>query len=291
MMHLNVPRSFRILNIKVIRTIVLAGLILLTLLAFVYVFQRRLIYLPYGQVPKASAVLPGAEDALFETDDSIELKGWFLPAGSSHAGPGVLVANGNAGNRSHRAPLARALARGGISVLLFDYRGYGGNPGTPSEDDLRRDVHAAREYLTHRAQVDPARIFYFGESLGAAVVLDLAAEHPPAGVVLRSPFTSLAEVGRLHYPWLPVRQLLRDRFDSIGTISRLKSPVIVIAGERDTIVPLDQSKALYERAANPKRLVVVEGADHNDAELLDGDQLIEAVLRFIADPTRATSVS
>ncbi len=267
----------------------LVGLILLTFLTFVYVFQRRLIYLPSGQVPKVSAVLPGAEDARFETNDGIELKAWFVPAGSPDAGPGVLVANGNAGNRSHRAPLARALAGHGTSVLLFDYRGYGGNPGTPSEAGLRRDVRAAREYLTNRAEVDPARIFYFGESLGAAAVVDLAAEHPPTGVLLRSPFTSLAEVGRLHYPWLPVRQLLWDRFNSIGTISRVKSPVLVIAGQRDTIIPLDQSRALYEAAPSPKRLVVVEGADHNDAELLDGEQLIDAVLRFIADPTRATS--
>lgn len=265
----------------------LVGLILLIFLTLVYVFQRRLIYLPNGQVPQVSAALPRAKDARFETDDGIELKGWFLP-GSPDVGPGVLVANGNASNRSHRAPLARALAGRGISVLLFDYRGYGGNPGTPSEDGLRRDVRAAREYLTHRAEVDPARIFYFGESLGAAAVVDLAVRQPPAGVVLRSPFTSLAEVGRLHYPWLPVRRLLKDRFDSIGTIAHLKSPVIVIAGERDTIVPFNQSKALYEAAPNPKRLVVIEGADHNDPELLDGDQLIEAVLQFIADPNRAT---
>ena len=269
----------------------MVGLILLIFLTFVYVSQRRLIYLPYGQVPEVSVALPGAEDARFETDDGIELRGWFLPAGSPAAGPGVLVANGNAGNRSHRAPLALALARGGISVLLLDYRGYGGNPGTPSEEGLRRDVRAAREYLAHRAEVDPTRIFYFGESLGAAAVVDLAAEHPPAGVVLRSPFTSLAEVGRLHYPWLPVRQLLRDRFDSIGTIPRLKSPVLVVAGERDSIVPLDQSRALYEAAPKPKRLVVVEGADHNDAELLDGEQLIEAVLRFIADPTKVSGMT
>lgn len=267
----------------------LVGLILLTFLTLVYVFQRRLIYLPSGQVPNVSAVLPGAEDARFETDDGIELKGWLVSAGSPEAGPGVLVANGNAGNRSHRAPLARALAGHGMRVLLFDYRGYGGNPGTPSEAGLRRDVRAALEYLTNRAEVDPARIFYFGESLGAAAVVDLAAEHPPRGLVLRSPFTSLAEVGRLHYPWLPVRQLLRDRFDSIGAISRVNSPVLVIAGQRDTIIPLDQSRAIYEAAPSPKRLVVVEGADHNDAELLHGEQLIEAMLRFIADPTGATA--
>lgn len=248
-----------------------------------YLLQRQLIYLPYGEVPPAATVLPGAQDVRFTTDDGVELAGWFLPAADEGPGPAVLVANGNAGNRSHRAPLARALAEAGAGVLLFDYRGYGANPGRPSEDGLRRDARAARDYLAGRAEVDPDRLVYYGESLGAAVMVTLAAEHPPAGLVLRSPFTSLADVGRLHYPWLPVDRLLRDRYESADTIARVEAPLLVVAGGDDGIVPPTQSRALYAAAAGPKRLVLVAGADHNDAALLAGDELVGEVTRFLAE--------
>lgn len=250
--------------------------------ALLYAFQRQLVYLPSGDVPAAASVLPGAEEVIFTTSDGLELAGWFLAAAGVEPAPGVLVANGNAGNRAHRAPLATALADAGASVLLFDYRGYGGNPGRPSEDGLRRDARAARDYLAGRAEVDADRLVYFGESLGAAVVVTLAAELPPAGLVLRSPFTSLADVGRLHYPWLPVDRLLRDRFESQATIASLDTPLLVVAGEDDRIIPAAQSRALYEAAGEPKRFVLVAGADHNDAALLAGDELLAAVRRLLS---------
>jgi pimeloyl-ACP methyl ester carboxylesterase len=131
------------------------------------------------------------------------------------------------GNRSLRAPLARALAGAGLAVLLFDYRGYGGNPGRPSEQGLARDVRAAHRFLIDEAEVAPTRLLYFGESLGAAVVSELASEHPPAGLVLRSPFVDLASVGRVHYPFLPVRTLLRDRYPLADQLAGVKVPTTV----------------------------------------------------------------
>ncbi|MGH3563545.1 MAG: alpha/beta hydrolase, partial [Mycobacterium sp.] len=176
--------------------------------------QRRLIYFPSRDpVPPAASVLPGGEDVILETDDGIRLGAWYIPAPSR--GPAVLICNGNAGDRMMRVPLAAALSRAGLSVLLFDYRGYGGNPGSPSEHGLAADARAARAFLAAHPEVDPHRIAYFGESLGAAVAVRLALESPPAALVLRSPFTSLADVGRLHYPWLPVGTLLVDRYPSI----------------------------------------------------------------------------
>jgi fermentation-respiration switch protein FrsA (DUF1100 family) len=169
--------------------------------ALLWLVQRRLIYFPLMQdLASVATALPGAEEVTFETQDGLRLGGWFAPAASAASGPTVLVFNGNAGDRSFRAPLAAALSQAGLSVLLFDYRGYGRNPGSPSEAGLLRDARAARAYLAGRHDVDPDRLVYFGESLGAAVAVTLAAEQPPAALILRSPFTSLAEVGRLHYP-------------------------------------------------------------------------------------------
>jgi uncharacterized protein len=244
--------------------------------------RRRLIYFPSrGPVPPAGAVLPGGEDVVLDTEDGLRLGAWFLhaPAG----GPAVLICNGNAGDRMLRAPLAAALFSAGLSVLLFDYRGYGGNPGRPSEEGLAADARAARAFLATRPDVDPERIAYFGESLGAAVVVRLALEFPPAALVLRSPFTSLADVGRLHYPWLPVAALLTDRYPSILRIARLAVPLLVIAGDRDTLVPAELSRRLYDAAREPKRFLLMPGADHNSLELLNGSLMIDAMVRFFRD--------
>ncbi|MDQ4143622.1 MAG: alpha/beta hydrolase [Actinomycetota bacterium] len=254
------------------------------MLALFYALQRFLIYLPSSEVLPLKTELPGAEEIRFSTSDGLELDGWFLPS-PNPGGPAILVANGNAGNRSHRAPLAKALAEAGASVLLFDYRGFGGNPGRPSEEGLHRDVLGALRYLAGRPEVDPKRIVYFGESIGAAVMVRLSAEHPPAGLVLRSPFTSLADVGKLHYPWLPVRLLLKDRYESASTISQVNIPVLVLAGGRDTIIPASQSRAVYEAAPGTKQFVEIPGADHNDPELFIGEQLISEVERFIHEVT------
>ncbi len=148
-----------------------------------------------------------------------------------------------------RAPLARALAGHGLAVLLFDYRGYGGNPGRPSEAGLARDVRAADDFLRRRgAAAAPDRILFYGESLGAAVATALATEHPPAGLVLRSPFVDLASVGRVHYPFLPVGTLLRDRYPLAEHLAEVDAPVAVVYGSGDSVVPPDQSRAVAEAA-------------------------------------------
>lgn len=245
--------------------------------------QRRLIYYPSGAVPPPAAVgLERAEAVTFQTEDGLLLNGWFAPASTADADT-VVVFNGNAGNRSYRADLARGFLDAGAAVLLFDYRGYGGNPGSPSEAGLARDARAARRYLESRPDVDPRRIVYFGESLGAAVAVGLALEHAPRLLILRSPFTSLADAGRYHFPYLPVRLLLRDRFPSVDLIGRISCPVLVIAGDRDSIVPVDQSRRLFEAAREPKRLAILDGADHNDDALNFGPELMKIVAGFMRE--------
>ncbi len=196
--------------------VVIVVVVVVGVLALFWTLQRSMIYLPQGAPTEpAAGAVAGARDVTFTTADGLELAAWHLPAGTGR--PTVLVANGNAGHRGLRAPLAAALARHGLGVLLFDYRGYAGNPGSPSEDGLAKDARAARAVLVDRVGVSPAALIYYGESLGAGVVVGLAAEHPPAGLVLRSPFTSLADVGRVHYPFLPVGALLRDRYSVLET--------------------------------------------------------------------------
>ncbi|MCI0686249.1 MAG: lysophospholipase, partial [Sporichthyaceae bacterium] len=145
---------------------------------------------------------------------------------------------------------------------------------------LALDVRAARAYLVDRAGFGQNRIIYVGESLGSAVVTELATEHPPAGLVLRSPFVDLAAVGRHHYPFLPVRALLRDRFPVADLVGSIRAPTIVVYGTADTVVPAAQSRAVASRAGNLVRLVAVEGADHNDRVLLDGAQLVDAIIEL-----------
>jgi fermentation-respiration switch protein FrsA (DUF1100 family) len=259
--------------------VVRAGLVVLVLLvllvAAAWVLQRRLIYFPDRSAPSAA----GAREVSLLTSDGLRLAAWLVgPApGVADRRLAVLVAPGNAGNRSARLPLASALAGLGLTVLLVDYRGYGGNPGSPTEQGLARDVLAARAYLVEDAGIPAERLLYYGESLGAAVVTGLAARHPPAGLVLRSPFADLPAAGREHYPFLPVRLLLRDRFPVTALIGRVTAPTLVVYGTADSIVPAAQSVAVAEAAGGPVWVVAVEGADHNDPSLLNGRQLIDAV--------------
>ncbi len=267
----------------VVAAMVVVAALLLTLL---WAFQRQLIYFPGSAQPgRASEVIPGGRDVTLKTSDHLQLGAWFFPAGAAGRGVTVLVANGNAGNRSLRAPLAVALARAGLSVLLFDYRGFGGNPGTPTEEGLDLDARAAHLFLVDETGVRPNRLLYYGESLGAAVVTRLAAELAPGGLVLRSPFVDLASVGSVHYPFLPVRALLKDHYPVADLLARVAVPTIVVYGTRDSIVPPEQSRAVAAAAAGRAHVVAIEGADHNDRVLLNGAQLIDAVVE-LADRLR-----
>ena len=256
--------------------------ILIGLLVVIWLGQRRLMYFPTRVVPAPAQVgLEHVEPVTFTTSDGLTLHGWFLPSPGQPARFTAIVFNGNAGNRAHRAEFAAALHGLDLAVLLFDYRGFGENPGTPTERGLAADGRAARAYLLGRGDVDAARLVYVGESLGTAVAVDLAAEDAPAALILRSPFASMVEVGTLHYPMLPVRYLLRDRYQSIDRVPRIRCPLLVIAGDRDSIVPLEQSERVYAAASSPKTMRIIEGADHNDYELFAGDRMMAAIASFL----------
>jgi fermentation-respiration switch protein FrsA (DUF1100 family) len=201
-------------------------------------------------------------DVRLETDDGERLHGWWIGARTDPLGH-LLLCHGNAGNVGDRVLHAALLTAAGFDVLLFDYRGYGRSSGRPSEEGTYRDARAALSYLLQRPGVDPARVLYLGESLGGAVALDLALDRPPAGLALLSAFTGVRELGRLHYPLVP-SALVPDAYPTLRRLRELRTPLLVLHGDEDDIVPLSQGRALFEAAPGPKRMHVFPGLGHND---------------------------
>lgn len=264
------------------RVAVVAGALAVTLVLGVVgvaLMQRTIVFVPdRSEPPPVQSVLPGARDVELRTSDGLTLTAWFLPAPEGCAST-VLVAPGNGGNRASRASLASALRDAGFGVLLLEYRGYGGNPGSPSEEGLARDARAAREFLLD-AGVPAASTVYLGESLGGAVASGLAAEHPPAALVLRSPFTTLADAARA-VTRVPLGWLLRDRFDVVEHVGRVSVPVAVVHGDADTTVPARLSRQVADASRRAGSTVVevgVPGGGHNDRALASGPELMRAVV-------------
>ena len=202
------------------------------------------------------------EELAIETEDGERLHGWWVTTSQSHSAGHVLFFHGNAGNIGDRVPLADLLASEGFDVMLFDYRGYGRSTGKPDERGTYVDARAARDAMVARADCDPARVIYLGESLGAAVAAELAQSSPPRALILQSPFTSLRDVARRHYP-LP-RSLIPDAYPTIRRIRSIAAPLLVLHGDRDTIVPVSHGRKLFEAANQPKHLHVFPGLGHND---------------------------
>jgi fermentation-respiration switch protein FrsA (DUF1100 family) len=219
------------------------------------------------------------KDVEIPTEDGERLHGWWVP-GRERAGVHVLLFHGNAGNLSHRVLHAQLLAEVGLDVLLFDYRGYGRSTGRPDERGTYLDARAARAALLRQAGTEPTRIVYLGESLGGAVGLELALAAPPHGLVLQSAFTSVRDMARLHYPFVPAA-LIPDAYPSLRRIRELKAPLLVLHGDRDDIVPLAHGRALFDAAPGPKRLHVFPGLGHNDLVPLGAKGYAEAIAEWL----------
>jgi len=258
--------------------VLLAGLILVPVL-----FERRLIYFPFRTLevtPKELGLR--FEEARLVTEDGVTLHGWFLPVEGSRFT--VLVCHGNAGNISHRLDRAMLMhAKLKTDVFLFDYRGYGLSQGAPDEEGTYRDARAAHRYLSTARGVPPGNLIIFGESLGAAVALQLALEVPARGLVLESPFTSVGDMARGVVPVLPLGRLLRTKYDNLGKVGGLRMPLLVLHGDRDTTVPFAQGRRLFEAAPEPKSFFVIRGAGHNDTYLIGGDLYWQAWSDFLGE--------
>jgi hypothetical protein len=258
------------------------ALALLAVTALMLAFERRLIYSPSRDLDLEPAALGlRHQEACFVAEDGVRLHAWLLPLPGSRRT--VLVCNGNAGNMSHR--LDRALQmqqRLGVSVLLFDYRGYGRSEGSPDEQGTYRDARAAYRYAVEEGGVAPLDLVLFGESLGAAVAVELALARPVGALVLESAFTSIPDMARAAYPFLPpVGPLIRTRYDTLARVPRLTLPLLVLHGERDGIVPLAQGRRVFEAAGGPKRFFAIPGAGHNDTYLSGGEAYWRALREFL----------
>jgi fermentation-respiration switch protein FrsA (DUF1100 family) len=216
----------------------------------------------------------GFDELEIRTEDGELLHGWWVGARGERSAGHILLFHGNAGNIGDRVLHASMLATAGFDVMLFDYRGYGHSSGRPDEGGTYLDARSARQVMAGREDCDPARIVYLGESLGAAVAAELALAHPPSGLILQSAFTSLRDVARRHYP-LP-RLLIPDAYPTIRRISSIVAPVLVLHGDRDTVVPVSHGRRLFEVAREPKELHVFPGFAHSD--LLSAGDRYERVI-------------
>ncbi len=285
-----------------------------TVIAFLLVvmqFQRRLIYYPH----KVDAIGPDAaqmpagrvRSISMQTTDGLALNGWHVLADGSTAAtddeadaalksgrPVLLYFSGNAANRANRAYKFRTLAGLGAEIVVFDYRGYGENPGSPSEADFANDAQSAWRYLTQTRGVPPDRIVLYGESLGGGVATRLAADlcqsqTPPAGLVLCATFSNLAAAAQHHFPFLPVSWMLLDRYSSQDRVPQVTCPYLQLHGRRDSIVPFELGRVLFdavpEQSASgvKKRFIELPRANHNDIFDLERAAYCEALAAFLRE--------
>lgn len=225
-----------------------------------FLFQDNLIFLPQPLAAPGPAPRPGLEAVDIAADDGTRLRGWLAKAPGERA-PLLIYFGGNAEEVSWLVEEAPRL--GGWSLLLVNYRGYGRSEGRPSERALLADGVRLHDWARARADVDPGRVAAIGRSLGGGVAVHLAAARPLVGVVLVTPFDSLTAVAQYHYPWLPVRWLLRHPFDALGRAPAVRAPLLCLVAGRDRIIPPVHAARLYSAWAGPKRWVEFPEADHN----------------------------
>lgn len=281
-------RCGRNLRSVVMRT---APMILLTLFLLggcVEPLEKGFIFFPYKAIEETPREWGFVyEDVYFTTEDGLRLNGWWVPGTRSPVT--LLWFHGNGGNISHRLESIK-LRRDwlGINIFIFDYREYGRSEGKVSEEGTYRDGSAALRYLRGRDDLDPRKIVFFGESLGGAVAVEMAIRHGCAALILESAFLSIPEMARASFPFLPVSQFLRTRYDTLSKIGKVKAPILIVHGDGDEIVPFQHGRRLFEAAPEPKEFFAVKGAHHNDTYVVGGKAYLERLARFLDRVGRET---
>lgn len=243
----------------------LIALLYVGVCALMFFFQEQLLYIPHQGLGRTPADVGLEFQTLaLRTEDGEQISAWFVPAADSRGA--VLYSHGNAGNMSNRLPVVEDLHGLGLDVLIYDYHGFGESTGQPGEQETYQDAMRAWQWLTQEHGVEPGRTLIWGRSLGGGVAVWLASQVEPAGLVVESSFTSIPEVGAVHYPFLPVALLNRHEYPSLERMPTIAAPVLVAHGQPDRVVPYEHGRALFEAAPDPKRFIELTGG-HNDPGL------------------------
>lgn len=246
---------------------------------FLLFMQSRLLYSPISEVSFTPAdVGLDFEEVVFESEDGLQLSGWYLPA--EQDAPTVLYCHGNGGNIMHCLDGIKMFHDLGLNCFIFDYRGYGRSKGKPSEEGTYRDVRAAYNWLTGNKQLTADEIIVFGRSLGGTIAAYLASQVPVGGLVIESAFTSYPDIGQKLYPYFPVRLFARFKYSTIEYLSHVSCPLMLIYSKDDEIVPFEFGLRLYESAKEPKEFIEISGG-HNDCFLASADIYKNAWVRWL----------
>ena len=256
-----------------VSSVVLAYFIIIL---FVYFYQRNLLYHPSENNYLNDKINFNYEEIFIETDKNIKLKSWFIKKDLNKFKT-ILIFHGNAGNLFNRVYKLNELNKLDVNILLISWRGFSGNKGKPTEKNLYHDAEEAIKWLNNRGAISKNIILY-GESLGTGVATELGTSNAFGGIILESPFTSIANAAKIYYPYLPVNIILKDRYDSIGKIKNITTPILIMHGKKDNIVPQKMGLELYEKANQPKFSYFPENDDHM---MEYNDNLLNSIKLFI----------
>ena len=254
------------------------------LLIWTYFTQSRIVFQPTRDLSSRPDQMGlDYETVSLETADGVKLSAWFVPAKDQK--DVLLFCHGNGGNMSDRLLSMKLFHDLGLSVLIFDYRGYGESEGSPTEAGTYRDAEAAWDYLVKTRGIAPGKIIIFGRSLGGAVAAHLAKDNKPRALILESTFTSADDIGAHHFPYLPVRLLSRFRYSAVEYVRQVSCPILVVHSRGDDIVPFKFGQRLYEAAGEPKTFLETQG-DHNSGFVISGSLYTDGLADFIASTVK-----
>ena len=256
-----------------VSSVVLAYFIIIL---FVYFYQRNLLYHPSENNYLNDKITFNYEEIFIETDKNINLKSWFIKKDLNKFKT-ILIFHGNAGNLFNRVYKLNELNKLDVNILLISWRGFSGNKGKPTEKNLYHDAEEAVKWLNNQGAISKNIILY-GESLGTGVATELGTSNAFGGIILESPFTSIANAAKIYYPYLPVNIILKDRYNSIGKIKNITTPILIMHGKKDNIVPQKMGLELYEKANQPKFSYFPENDDHM---MEYNDNLLNSIKLFI----------
>ncbi len=250
----------------------------LWIVAGLYFLQRQIMYVPNtAKLPSPSKSY--IEEIYLKTSDNLSLKSWYI-APNTDLDKVIVFFHGNAGNIENRLFKAEFFKKYGTGTLLVEYRGYGGNAGSPSEEGFYKDGRAAIEFLLNKKKIPLNRIILYGESIGSGTAVQMATEFSVSGLILEGAFTSAANIAKATYPIVPVNLLLKDRYDNDKKISKINDmPILLLHGKKDNVIPYFHSEILFELAKEPKKILLIDNGGHSD--LYNYSKVLQAMVAFI----------